>query len=122
MLQWARELLDDMQGLCEMLDQGDSARPYTTALELQRVKVDDVERTPSARLLNEMRQTGESFFQLALRMSNLHKDYFMGLYPPNERRLAEFAAAGTESHEAQRRIEAADNMTFEAYLAKYLAD
>ncbi len=98
------------------------ARPYATALEQQRAKIDDVERTPSARLLADMRQSGESFFQLALRMSNLHKDYFLGLYPPNERRLAEFAAAARESHEAQARIEAADKVDFDTYLAHYLAD
>ena len=122
MLEWARELLDAMQGLCELLDHGEAARPYSAALEQQRAKIEDVERTPSARLLTEMRQTGESFFQLALRMSNLHKDYFLGLYPPNDRRLAEFAAAAEESHEAQRRIEAADNVDFDTYLARYLAD
>jgi glutamate--cysteine ligase len=69
-----------------------------------------------------MRQSGESFFQLAQRMSKLHKDYFLGLYPPNERRLAEFAAAARESHEAQGRIEAADKVDFDTYLARYLAD
>jgi glutamate--cysteine ligase len=122
MLDWARELLDAMQGLCELLDHGESGRPYATALEQQRVKIDDVERTPSARLLADMRQSGESFFQLALRMSKLHKDYFLGLYPPNESRLAEFAAAARESHEAQARIEAADKVDFSTYLAHYLAD
>jgi glutamate--cysteine ligase len=122
MLDWARELLDAMQGLCELLDHGESGRPYATALEQQRVKIDDVERTPSARLLADMRQSGESFFQLALRMSKLHKDYFLGLYPPNESRLGEFAAAGRESHEAQARIEAADKVDFSTYLAHYLAD
>ena len=55
-------------------------------------------------------------------MSKLHKDYFLGLYPPNERRLAEFAAAAQESHEAQARIEAADKWDFDTYLAHYLAD
>src|ERR1700734_1069431 len=122
MAEWARELLDAMQGLCELLDHGEAARPYASALEQQRAKVDDVERTPSARLLTDMRQSGESFFQLALRMSNLHKDYFLGLYPPNERRLADFAAAARESHEAQARIEAADKTDFDTYLARYLAD
>jgi len=122
MIEWARELLDSMQGLCEMLDHGEPARPYASALEQQRAKIDDVERTPSARLLAEMRQTGESFFQLALRMSKLHKDYFLGLYPPNESRLGEFAAEAQESLEAQRNIEAADKANFEAYLAHYLAD
>lgn len=122
MRDWARELLDAMQGLCELLDHGEAARPYTTALEQQRAKVDDVERTPSARLLAEMRQSGESFFQLAQRMSKLHKDYFLGLYPPNERRLADFAAAAKESHQAQARIEAADRLDFDTYLARYLGD
>src|SRR6185437_2812458 len=32
MRDWARELLDAMQGLCELLDHGEAARPYTTAL------------------------------------------------------------------------------------------
>jgi glutamate--cysteine ligase len=122
MTEWAGELLDSMQGLCEMLDHGEPARPYASALDQQRAKINDVERTPSARLLTEMRQTGESFFQLALRMSKLHKDYFLGLYPPNESRLAEFAAAARESHEAQASIEAADNIDFDTYLARYLAD
>ncbi|MEA3141238.1 MAG: glutamate--cysteine ligase [Gammaproteobacteria bacterium] len=122
MSEWARELLDSMQGLCEMLDHGEAARPYSTALEQQRAKIDDVERTPSARLLAEMRQTGETFLQLALRMSNLHKDYFLGLYPPNESRLAEFAAEARESLEAQHRIEAADDVDFDTYLGHYLAD
>jgi glutamate--cysteine ligase len=122
MNQWAGELLDAMQGLCEMLDHGEAGRPYSLALEQQRAKIDDVERTPSARLLAEMRQTGESFFQLALRMSRLHKDYFVGLYPPNESRLAEFAAAAKDSQAAQRGIEAKDNVDFDTYLARYLAD
>jgi glutamate--cysteine ligase len=119
---WARELLDSMQGLCEMLDHGEAARPYSAALEQQRAKIDDVERTPSARLLTEMRQTGETFFQLALRMSKLHKDYFLGLYPPNESRLGEFAAEARQSLEAQRSIEASDKINFDTYLAHYLAD
>jgi glutamate--cysteine ligase len=122
MVEWARELVDSMQGICELLDHGDASRAYTTALDQQRVKIDDVARTPSARLLAEMRQSGESFFHLAGRMSKLHKDYFLGLYPPNESRLAEFAAESKESHEAQRRIEASDTLDFDSYLGRYLAD
>ena len=122
MADWARELLDAMEGLCEMLDRGEPGRPYATALEQQRAKLDDVARTPSARLLAEMRTTGESFFELSLRMSKLHKDYFLGLYPPNERRLAEFASAAQESHAAQEHIEASDRVDLDAYLADYAAD
>ncbi len=122
MLDWARELLDAMQGLSELLDHSEAARPYTSALEQQRAKIDDVERTPSARLLTDMRRNGESFFEIAGRMSKLHKDYFLGLYPPNQHRLAEFAAAAEESHEARARAEAADKTDFDTYLAHYLND
>jgi glutamate--cysteine ligase len=119
--EWAGELLEDMEGVCELLDHGEATRPYRTALDQQRAKVDDASLTPSARLLAEMRETGETFYQLAARMSKVHKDYFLGLYPPNENRLAEFAAAAAESHAAERRIEAADREDFDTYLARYLA-
>lgn len=119
---WARELLDEMRGICELLDEGQPERPYGAALAAQAAKVDDVARTPSARLLTEMRSTGESFFELALRMSALHKSYFLELYPPNEQRLEEFRHEAEESLRAQRAIEAADKLPFEQYLQRYLAE
>jgi len=121
MQEWARELLDSMQGIAEMLDFGDPARPYGAALAVQAAKVNDVALTPSARMLAELESTGESFFDLALRMSRLHKDYFLALYPPNIGRLAEFKAAAEESLGAQASIEAKDGMSFEEYLARYSA-
>ena len=80
---WALELIDSMRGVCELLDQGDAQRPYTAALELQESKINDPALTPSARSLKELQETGESFAQLALRMSGVHKAYFLDLYPPN---------------------------------------
>ncbi len=121
MRQWAEELLEDMTGLCEILDGGDPARPYSAALATQGAKLADVSRTPSARMLAELAGTGESFAQLALRMSKLHKAYFLELYPPDEARLAEFAAEARDSLARQRALEAADEGTFEDYLAHYFA-
>jgi len=88
---------------------------------VQAAKVQDVDRTPSARMLRELESTGESFFDLALRMSRLHKEYFLALYPPNVERQTEFKAAADESLRAQAAIEAADRMSFEQYLADYSA-
>lgn len=116
---WALELIDSMRGLCELLDQGDERRPYTAALDLQQTKIDDPDRTPSARSLQELRTTGESFAQFALRMSRVHKAYFLDLYPPNEQRLAEFSAEAEQSLQRQAAVEAADDMTFDQFLAKY---
>ncbi len=116
---WARELVDSMEGIAELLDGTDPARPYTAALAVQAAKIDDVSRTPSARMLAELERTDESFFDLALRMSRLHKEYFLALEAPNEGRLAEFKAAAEESLEAQAAVEAADRLSFEEYLANY---
>ena len=121
MRDWARELLDSMSGLCEILDRGDSARPYAQALAAQLAKVDDVALTPSARLMSGL-AGGESFFELALRMSAAHKAYFLDLYPPNEERLKELGEEAQESLAAQHRIETSDRGTFDEYLARYFAD
>jgi len=122
MVEWARELLDQMVGVCEVLDEGDPARPYGQALAAQAAKLDDVRLTPSARLMAELESTGESFRELALRMSATHKAYFLDLYAPNPARLEELAAEAEESHLRQRAIEAADTMSFEEYVARYFAD
>jgi glutamate--cysteine ligase len=118
---WARELVDSMRGIAEIFDRGDPARPYSAALAMQASKVDDVSLTPSARMLAELESTGESFFDLGLRMSRLHKEYFLALYPPNADRQAEFRAEAEESLGAQAAVEAADKMSFDAYLAEYAA-
>jgi glutamate--cysteine ligase len=118
---WGAELIDSMRGICELLDEGQPQRPYTAALELQEAKIDDSSLTPAARTLKELESTGESFAELAMRMSNAHKSYFLELYPPNEQRLAEFAAQAEASLEKQAAIERADDITFDEYLARYFS-
>jgi glutamate--cysteine ligase len=121
MQDWAQELIDQMSGICEVLDMGDPAKPYSQALAVQAAKVNNVALTPSARLMEELTTTDEPFFDLALRMSRAHKDYFLGLYPPNEERLAEFASQAAESLAKQASIEASDKGSYEEYVQRYFA-
>jgi glutamate--cysteine ligase len=121
MQSWARELIDSMQGIAEIFDRGDPAKPYSAALAVQAAKIENVALTPSARMLAELENTGESFFDLALRMSRLHKDYFLALHAPNVDRQAEFRAEADESLRAQAHIEASDKVSFAQYLAEYSA-
>jgi glutamate--cysteine ligase len=122
MVQWAAELLESMEGICELLDHGDPSRPYAQSLATQAAKVHDVSRTPSARLLKELEESEESFFDLALRMSRAHKAYFLELYTPNPERLSELAGEAQQSLEQQRAIEAAEKESFEEYVARYFSD
>ena len=121
MLSWARELMGEMQGLCEILDAGDAAKPYSAALGVQADKLTDAALTPSARLLQELKETDESFFDLGLRVSATHKKYFLDLYEPDAARLAQFANQAEASLEKQVAIEAADRGTLDEYLARYFA-
>jgi glutamate--cysteine ligase len=122
MRDWARELIDSLTGICEILDRGDASRPYSAALAAQKAKVEDVRLTPSARMMKDLTESGEPFFDLALRMSATHKGYFLDLYPPNEARLKEFAAEAEDSLARQRAVEAADQGTFDEFLARYFRD
>jgi glutamate--cysteine ligase len=118
---WALEIVDSMRGVCELLDAGDPHRPYSTALAVQEDKIRDPSLTSSARSLAEMRSGEESFFNFALRMSGVHRAYFRELAPPNPARQEEFAAEAAESIEQQRRVEAADTVSFDEYLARWFA-
>jgi glutamate--cysteine ligase len=118
---WAEEILDQMQGVCELLDEGDVGKPYAAALAVQAAKLSDVALTPSARLIAELRDTGESFFDLALRTSADHKAYFLDLHQPNEDKLRQFTHEAAESLEAAAKLAAAPQADFEQYLADYFS-
>jgi glutamate--cysteine ligase len=116
---WAAEVLEDMANVAELLD-GRSDGPRTSVLRLQRDKVRDPDLTPSARMLAEMRANGESFFELAERISLAHREKLGSerLTPERERELSELAG---ESVRRQLEIEAADDVDFDAFLAHYFA-
>ncbi len=110
-----------MQGLCELLDATHPQRPYSVTLKEQQVKLEDVAQTPSARLLHDLLESGESFTALVLRMSRAHQQSMLAL-PRNQARWREFEVEAEESLQAQRSLEAAQRGSFEEYLAAYLAD
>ncbi len=117
---WANDLLNGMQSVAELLDQHKEATPYQDALQLQREKVIDAELTPSARMLNEMRETNETFYRFAERMSLKHNQYFKKLNLSDECRQF-FDNAAQESIEKQLKIEATDELDFDAFLQAYFS-
>jgi len=117
---WAEALLDAMAPIADALDAGRPERPYGRALEIQRLAVADPDRTPSARVLAEMRGRGESFTGFAMRQSRAHEHYFKTLKLPADV-TAGYEAAAAASLREQAALEAGDELTFEEYLAAYFA-
>jgi glutamate--cysteine ligase len=118
---WASEILDQMQGICELLDAGEPSRPYAAALAFQRAKLADYSELPSARLLDEMKRQGMSFAEAGLWMSRMHRDYFRELYPPNPARVSELREEAAASLEEQRTVEERDALPFAEFVARYTA-
>jgi glutamate--cysteine ligase len=119
---WGIELLDSMQGICELLDSVDPQRPYVAALREAQLKLEDVERTPSARLLRELQREQRSFADLALRVSREHKDYCLHTLPFDADRARQFEAEAQQSLLDLAAVESGSRGSFADYLAKYLAD
>lgn len=117
---WALQTLDGMASVAELLDTNRPNQPYRAALQQQIAKVNDPELTPSALMLNEMRERKEGFYHFAKRMSEQHYRYFTQLELSAERE-AFFDQAAADSLLKQQAIEAADTLTLDEYLQAYFA-
>jgi len=117
---WAAELCSALQGICEALDGRDRERGYGRALAEQVEAVHDADRTPSARILAEMRRGREPFSEFAMRLSMQHARYFRELpMSPEVERL--YREAARDSLAEQARLEADESVSFKEYLRQYLA-
>ncbi len=117
---WARELLQAMEPLAELLvEQGDDGA-YTRSLKDQQRKLEDASLTPSGRMLDEMRENGEGFYQFARRLSREQWRYFSqrkmdsGLVEELDRMAARSLAE-------QKALEQSSGEDFDTYLARYFA-
>lgn len=116
---WALELLAAMTAIAEWVDGGPGGA-CVASLQFQRAKVLDPEMTPSARMLAEMRERRESFFDFAQRISQAHREAYLARPLPPER-LALFQDLTQDSLRRQAAIEAADDLAFDDFLARYLS-
>lgn len=117
---WATELLDAMSGPAELLDEVHGDARYRQALSHYREIVNHPDATPSARILREMSERNEEFVEFGKRLSQQHaKDLQKRALPP----AAEEALAieARDSIAEQQRIEASQEVPFDAFLARYFA-
>ncbi|MEW7973308.1 MAG: glutamate--cysteine ligase [Candidatus Thiodiazotropha endolucinida] len=117
---WGLEICDAMLPLCEMLEAGMPGNPYSESLMIQRYRLQDADLTPSARMLAEMRDKGESFFQFAQRMSKQHQHTFMQQEHSSQDQLL-LGQEAADSWQRQRELEASDRVSFDLFLEDYFA-
>lgn len=119
---WAREIVDDVRSIAEIVDRGEGGDAYAQAVDAQLALIDDAETTPSARVLQEMRQGGTGFFEFAMDCAKGHKEYFSALAALEQDRVRVYTDEADASLERQREIEASDKMSFDEYLEQYFTE
>ncbi len=120
MRDWAEEVFVKIEAAARVLDEIRGDDVHTRAVAAQRVKLDDPESTPSARVLREMRERGEWFLDFARRQSEAHADYFRAR--PLEAGAADEAKRLAEKSLAeQAELEGKDGGSFDAFVAAYRA-
>jgi glutamate--cysteine ligase len=117
---WANEILDAMEPVCAVLDEGLADKPYGTALAEQREVVQNPYLTPSARMLRAMSSHDEPFACFALQSSIEHAQYFKSRHLLEARRQ-EFMQLVEQSLIKQAEIESRDTLPFDDFLANYFA-
>lgn len=120
MQEWARELLDDCMAIAQVIDAQNGDDLHSYAVECQSKKLVDSELTPSARILQLMRDQDIPFYRFAMNQSLAHKGYFAD-HPLRESQLQDYVHTARTSITKQAEMEAATDESFEAFLEHYLA-
>lgn len=116
---WGQQLLDSIQPCAELLDQAYGIHEHVRSLSPQRARLNDPGLTPSARLLDAMRQRNCSFADMALQLSREHSEQ-LRTPPLDKASLAYYRQLAEESIAAQQAIEAEPQMDFDHYMEQYL--
>jgi glutamate--cysteine ligase len=117
--EWADEIIGKVYEVALLIDQGSDGSDYTEAVDAQRALIENPDLTPSARVLQDLNETGSSFFAYAFEIAKSHKSYFANLAPVESDRQAYLGDEAKASIQAQKEIEESENISFDEYLQHY---
>jgi glutamate--cysteine ligase len=117
---WARRICTRILEVAELLD-ADRVNGTVAAVEAQMSAIDDPTLTPSARMIAELEDTGQSFLDYAMSIGREYADYFRAMDPELNANWQMLTDESHESLERQVATEAADTLSFDQYVEKYCA-
>jgi glutamate--cysteine ligase len=119
-IDWGGDVLRDCEPIAAALDEAHGGDRYRQVLAAAARALGDAASLPSAQVLQEIeRAHGKSFPDFALARSRRHREDLMAR-PLGAEAEARHARLAARSLLEQRRIEAADDLSFEAYRQRYL--
>ena len=82
------------------------------------IRLQESSQTPSAMILEQLRNNNESHQEFGIRMAREHTDYFLK-QKPDKTIIEKYSNLARLSIDEQRKIEENDELTFDQYLSDY---
>lgn len=115
---WAAELFAQIDRAAATLDALHGMDEHARAVAAQRAKLADASLTPSARVLQAMREKKQTFLAFARTQSEQHAAHFLAR-PLDAGATAHLEALARESLDEQARLEHEQSGSFDAFVAAY---
>jgi len=118
--QWSQEILEGMLTVAGVLDAAGSGG-YVAAVREQQACVADPGLTPSAQLIDILRDRGQGLADYGLQLAAETRDYFVRQPGKTTDDLLQLGEEARRSLERQKLIEASEEVPFDEFLANYFA-
>ena len=115
---WSKSIFQEMYVLADILDKKIQTKRYNGVLKKFEVLIERPSLTPSGKILDTMKKSQKTFFQLAMDLSLKSNEYLRRQeFGPDK--IKKYTDMAIQSHKDQSIIEATDSMTFSKFLKKY---
>jgi glutamate--cysteine ligase len=118
LVDWGLALVAEMQPVATLLDKANNTDEYCATLARMGERLQNNSLTPAAVLLSEMQEKNETYYRMAMRKAVEHREYFRSEKLAPEV-IEKYQQMATQSQIEQQKIEAADSISFDDFLAAY---
>ena len=116
---WAEQLFARFGDVAQFMDNAYDDNRYSLAVEREWQKITDPDKTFSGRWLNKLLSEGDNAV-VGRELANSYRNDIKA-FEYRYKTAAEFVEEATRSHAAQQDIEAADKVSFDAFIQEYFA-
>ena len=117
---WARDLINQCKPIAEIFDANCTNPTYSESIAIQLEKLTNPDLTPSAKLLDHIKTSSKSFYELGVELAKQHKQQHQTntVSAYSQSQLAEQAK---DSLQKLKDLELVEEESFESFLFKYTA-
>ncbi len=120
-LEWAHELVAQMQPIAEHLDSVHGGRNHAAAITAAQAGLDDTDSLPSARVLQAMDAQHQGSYMRFIRARSAQVRDTLLAKPLSEQAARHWAGVAADSLAKQASLEAEETASFEDFLRDYIA-